>query len=80
MYQDDHFKVTKCFFLRGHFDSILIITECLKSRIRVEVLGILCNLDIEKACDHVNWDFWCAYLEGMDLGRGGASERSIVLL
>ena len=27
------------------------------SRVKSEVPGVLCKLDVEKAYDHVNWDF-----------------------
>lgn len=38
-------------------DAILMTNECLDSRIRSKVPAILCKLDIQKAYDHLNWNF-----------------------
>lgn len=42
---------------RQIFNSVLIASKCLDSRLRLGLLEVLCKLDIEKAYDHGNGGF-----------------------
>jgi len=48
--------------------SVLVANECIDSRIRSEVPGLLCKLDLEKAYDHVNWEFPLYLLNKISFG------------
>lgn len=39
-------------------DLVLIANECLENWAKVDLLGVLCNLDLEKAYDHVHCFFF----------------------
>ena len=44
-------------------DSVLITNECLDCRLKFNQLGVLYKLDVEKAFDHLNWNFLNLTLE-----------------
>ena len=45
-------------FVKGRqiLDSILIASECIDSRLKSRIPGVLCKLDVRRY-DHVSWDF-----------------------
>ena len=66
-------------FVEGRqiLDAVLIENEAVESILRGKEKGILCKLDIEKAYDHIRWDFlreWGLGLNGLD-GLIGASPQ-----
>jgi hypothetical protein len=62
---------TQSAFIKGKqiLDPILIANESLDSRRRSGEPGILCKMDVEKAYDHINWDFLLYMLKRSGFGE-----------
>ena len=58
-------------FVEGRqiLDAVLIANEAVDSRLKDNVEGVLCKLDIEKAYDHASWSFLLAVLKKMGFGE-----------
>ena len=46
---------------RQILDSVLIASKCIDNRSKIRILGVLCQLDVEKVYDHVSWGFVNVY-------------------
>ena len=58
-------------FVEGRqiLDAALIANEAIDSLLKRNESGLLCKLDLEKAYDHINWNFLMVVLQSMGFGE-----------
>ena len=46
-------------FIQGRqiTDWVLVVNECLDTKLKEDHHGVICKLDVENAYNHVNWNF-----------------------
>ncbi|RVX06893.1 hypothetical protein CK203_015021 [Vitis vinifera] len=54
---------------RQILDAALIAKEAIDSLLKGDEAGVLCKLDLEKAYDHINWDFLMTMMQKMGFGE-----------
>ena len=58
-------------FVEGRqiLDAALIANEAIDSLLKGDEAGMLCKLDLEKAYDHINWDFLLTVMQKIGFGE-----------
>ena len=58
-------------FVEGRqiLDAALIANKAIYSLLKRDETGVLCKLDLEKAYDHINWDFLLTVMQKMGFGE-----------
>lgn len=54
---------------RRILDADLVANECIDARVRAAAHGVVCQLDVEKAYDHVHWGFLMYIMERLGFGQ-----------
>ena len=64
-----------CIQSKQILNAMFIASEAIDSRLKGDIPSLLLKMDIEKVCDHVNWDFLLTVMTKMGFGQRWISQK-----